>query len=260
VFWSDLLHSSTWCLLYSSLPDVAMAVCHVRGCYGMHDSLPFGQDSYYSWATASCCNICKRRGFFCVAGCSLRKALDSHGKLKQHNYTKHQTTQSFDLDHTFMFDGSGSVSDEVVEHRLVPPIILQSNALQCFLMQSSTDGTLPAIRRFVATACFGSFTLPLDIIQAVPLPKTFIVILMARLVFRIGTVNKALLSWLLSVFVLARPQTGPSSLPITRAQMIRVITNQSNRTSIVSQYPPHVRLNLGHGMLTYPWRRLLDMP
>jgi hypothetical protein len=245
VFWTDLLHSSTWYLLYSSLPDVAMAVCHVRGCYGMHDALPLGQDSYYSWATASCCNICKRRGFLCVAGCSLRKALDSRVKLKQHNYTKHQTTQSFDLDHTFMFDGSGSVSDEVVQHRLVPPIILQSNALQCFLMQSSTDGTLAAIPCFVAIACFGSFTLPLDIIEAVPLPETFIVILMALLVFRIGTVNQALLSSLLFVFVLARPQSGPSSLPITRAQMIRVITNQSNRTSIVPTIPTPSPVELG---------------
>jgi hypothetical protein len=144
-----------------------------------------------------------------------------------------------------MFDGSGSVSDEVVEHRLVPPIILQSNALQCFLMQSSTDGMLAALRRFVATACFGSSTLPLDIIEAVPLPETFIVILMARLVFRIGTINQALLSSLLSVFVLARPQTGPSSLPITRAQIIRVITNQSNRTSIVSTIPTPRPVELG---------------
>jgi hypothetical protein len=150
-----------------------------------------------------------------------------------------------------MFDGSGSVSDKVIEHRLASPIILRSNALQCFLMQSSTDGTLATIRRFVATAYFGLFTLPLDIIEAVPLPEAFIVILMARLVFRIGTVNQALLSSLLSVFVLARPQTGPSSLPITRAQMIRVITNQSNRTSIVSTIPtPHpVELGSRHAYL-----------
>jgi hypothetical protein len=227
-----------------------MAACHVRGCYGIHDILPFGQDSYYSWATASCCNICKRKGYVCVAGCLLRKAIDSRVKLKKHNYTKHQTTPAFDLDHTFtMFDGSGSFSDEVGDHGLVPPITLQSNALQSFLQQSSTVGTLAAIHRFIATACFGSFTLPLDIIEGVPLPETFIVILMARLVFRIGTVNQALLSSLLSVFVLARPQTGPSSLPITRAQLIRVIMNQSiaRRLSLQSQHP--ALSSLGHVML-----------
>jgi hypothetical protein len=68
---------------------------------------------------------------------------------------------------------------------------------------------------------------------------------MARLVFRIGTVNQALLSSLLSVFVLARPQTGPSSLPITRAQLIRVITDQSNHTSIVTTIPTPRPVELG---------------
>jgi hypothetical protein len=68
---------------------------------------------------------------------------------------------------------------------------------------------------------------------------------MARLVFRIGTVNQALLSSLLSVFVLARPQTGPLSLPITRAQLIRVITNQSNHTSIVTKIPTPRPVELG---------------
>jgi hypothetical protein len=222
------------------------AVCHVRGCYGIHHSVPFGQDSTYSWATASCCTICERKGYLCIAGCRLKKALDNRVKLKHHNYRMHGITPGLDLDHSFMFDGSGSDTDDVIGRRLVvPPIILQSKALQSFVEQAATVGMLASIRRFVATACFGSFTLPLDIINGVPLPETFIVILTARLVFRIGTVNQALLSSLLSMFVLARPQTGPSSLPITRSQMIRVITNASNRTSIVSTIPTPRPVELG---------------
>ena len=234
-----------WLLVYFIILAVVMSVCHVRGCYGIHDAVAFGQDSTYPWATASCCNICKRRGYLCIAGCFLRKALDSRVKLKHHNYRMHPTIPGLDLDDTFMFDGIGSTNDDVLCPRVVLPIIMESKALQYFLEQSATDGTLVAIRRFVATACFGSFTLPLDIIEGVPLPETFIVILMARLVFRIGTVNQALLSTLLSVFVLARPQTGPSSLPITRAQMIRVIMNASNRTSIGSTIPTPRPLELG---------------
>jgi hypothetical protein len=53
------------------------AVCHMRGCYGIHHSVSFGQDSTYSWATALCCTICERRGYLCIAGSALRKALDS---------------------------------------------------------------------------------------------------------------------------------------------------------------------------------------
>jgi hypothetical protein len=112
-----------------------------------------------------------------------------------------------------MFDGSGSDTDNVIGQRLVLPIILQSNTLQSFFEQSATDGTLRHICHFVSATCFGSFTLLLDIIEGVPIPEKFIVILMARLVFQIGTVNQALLSSLLSVFVSARPQTRPSSLP-----------------------------------------------
>jgi hypothetical protein len=146
----------------------------------------------------------KCKGYVCVAGCSLQKAIDYRVKLKKHNYTKHRTTQAFDLDNTFtVFDGSGSFSDELGEHGLVPPITFQNSTLQSSLQQSSTVGMLDAIRRFVATTCFRSFTLPLDTTEGVPLPETIIVILMARLVFRIGTVNQALLSSWLFVFVLA---------------------------------------------------------
>ena len=110
------------------------AVCHVRGCYGIHHSVPFGQDSTYSWATASCCTICERKGYLCIAGCRLKKALDNRVKLKHHNYRMHGITPGLDLDHSFMFDGSGSDTDDVIGRRLVvPPIILQSNSLQSFL-------------------------------------------------------------------------------------------------------------------------------
>jgi hypothetical protein len=87
-------------MVYLRLLADAMAVYHVHGCCGMHDSIPFGQDVTYSWVTASCCNICKRRGYICIAGCCLRKALDSDVKLKHHNYRMHQTTQASNLDHT----------------------------------------------------------------------------------------------------------------------------------------------------------------
>ncbi len=225
---------------------VTMVLCHVRGCFGIHRPLPLGQDTTYAWATLSECDECKRRGYVCIAGCCLRKAIESRVRLKYHNYKKHQTKPDMDQDHTFMVDEEESDVDHCsINLPVIPPIMLLSTALQSFIEETITDGTLLALRRFVSNACFGSLTLPVHVIEAVPLQETFIVILLARLVFRIGTVNQALLSSLMSIFVLARPQTGPSSLPITRGQILQVITNASNRTSMVSSIPTPRPIELG---------------
>jgi hypothetical protein len=94
-----------------------------------------------------------------------------------------------------------------------------------------------AIRHLVCGACFSTSRLPIPVIQTILLQDTYIVLLLARLVFRIGSVHNVLLSTLLSVFVISRPSPGPSALPITRSQLYRVITNRSSRTSVASLLP-----------------------
>lgn len=207
--------------------------CFIRNCHGLHDPIPTLLDNTYTWATASLCNVCSARGYICLDGCSLRKAFETRHQLKFHNYRKHHDHDtSGDMATVDWMDHQDSLSQLVV-----PPVVLQSNALQSFLDRSIADGTLAAIRHYVCGACFGTSMLARDVINSVPIHDTYIVLLTARLVFRIGTVHQVLLSSLLAVFVYARPQLGPSSLPITRHQMRRVITNISTSTSIASSMP-----------------------
>ena len=116
-------------------------------------------------------------------------------------------------------------------------IVLHGFALQTFLTTSKREGMVMAIRHLVCGACFSTSRLPLAVIQTILLQDTYIVLLMARLVFRIGSVHNALLSTLLSVFVIARPSPGSSALPITCLQLRRVITNRSSRLSLASALP-----------------------
>jgi hypothetical protein len=127
----------------------------------------------------------------------------------------------------------------------IPLIRLHSVALQSFISETITDGMTAAICHLVCSACFGTSMLPLDVIQSVPLHDTYIVLLTARLVFRIGSVHQVLLSSLLSVIVQARPQLGPSALPVTTAQMRRIITNLSTRTALASAMPTPRPTELG---------------
>ncbi len=185
------------------------------------------------WATATLCNVCFARGYICLDGCSLRKALETRLQLKQHNKDKHTPRNAVDN----ITSPDWMDPEEEFIPLLVPPAVLRSKALQDFLDRSIAEGMLSAIRHFVGGACFSSSLVPRNAIESVPLHDTYIVLLTARLVFRIGTVHQVLLSSLLAVFVHARPQTGPSSLPITRSQMRRVITNISTSTSIASSMP-----------------------
>jgi hypothetical protein len=186
------------------------------------------------WATATLCNVCCCRGYICLDGCLLRKALKTRYQLKRHHYYKHS-------DPSIVGDSSSpdwfDEPHDDVFIPVLPPAILCSMSLQRFLNKSIADGMLAAIRHFVGGACFSTSMLTRDVVDSVPLHDTYIVLLTARLVFRIGTVHQVLLSSLLSVFVYARPPTGPSSLPITRKQMRRVITNMSTSTSISASMP-----------------------
>jgi hypothetical protein len=195
------------------------------------------------WATATLCNVCYSPGYICLGGCALRNALETRFQLKRHNKNKHNHIDTFDD----TIDSDWNDPTEQVIPLVVPPTVLCSKALQIFLNKSISDGMLVAIRHFVGGACYSTSMLGRNVMETVPLHDTYIVLLTARLVFRIGTVHQVLLSSLLSVFVYARPQTGPSSLPITRSQM-RVPPSLRR-----CQLPGHV--NLGRGMPTYRWLR-----
>jgi hypothetical protein len=159
--------------------------------------------------------------------------MESRQQLSRHHQRKHSVLGET----SFICDDDTSSTAVPTQAKVVPPIILQSSVLQVFLEHTVRDGMLLALRRFVSSSCFGCRNLQLDAVEEVPLLETFTVLIIARLVFRIGTVNQALLSLLLSVLVISRPKIGPSSLPITQAQLLRVITNASNRTSIYSTIP-----------------------
>ena len=210
-----------------------MAKCYINECGGWHEHVSGGNDLVYLWAVRSSCNGCRRLGYLCHTGCFLLKAMDSRRQLSRHNARKHPDVCADEL----FFETESSDMDAQLPHLVVHPIKLRSKVLQEFLVHSITDGMLLALRRFVSSACFSCATLQLDVVEEVPLLETFIVLIVARLVFRIGSVNQALLSMLLSVMVLSRPKIGPSSLPITRAQITRVITNASSRTSMYSTIP-----------------------
>ena len=226
--------------------------CFVRNCHGLHDPIPCVQDATYMWATSTLCNVCRCRGYMCLNGCKLRKALASRRQLQQHNYRKHQNLFSSD---DMAFDDDIMDNEDYLAANTVPPVVLQSPSLQVFLNRSIDDGMLAAIRNYVGGACYATTMLPRHVIESVPIHDTFIVLLTARLVFRIGTVHQVLLSSLLSVFVLARPPKGPSSLPITLCQMRRVITNVSTRTSIASSMPTPGLVNWVVGMPSYRWKK-----
>jgi hypothetical protein len=215
----------------------ASAVCYGKDCVGIHYLATVGKDLTFAWAHLASCNMCKRRGYLCIEGCVLRKAIDTRAQLKRHHYRKYSKWVDNDVDLLFPIADSKLDNEEPSRFQAIPPIVLKSQILQSFLDHSIVKGMLPTLRRFVSSACLGSITLDSNVIESVPILETFTVIVMARLVFRIGTVNQALLSLLMSVFVCSRPQISPSSLPITRSQIIRVITNASSRTSINSTIP-----------------------
>ena len=160
--------------------------------------------------------------------------MDSRCQLKFHNYRKHPVVL---CDDTYLNNDDASFDQVETQLINVPPIVLQSRLMQEFISHSVADGMLLSLRRFVSSACFASTSLQLDVVEDVPVLETFMVLIISRLVFRIGSVNQELLSLLLSVFVRSRPTVRPSSLPITVAQIKRVITNASSRTSICSTMP-----------------------
>ena len=177
--------------------------------------------------------------------CTLKKAIETRKQLSQHNNRKHlndgpvvtsQTIASFDYEDDM---------DDAITLLDVPTITLHSHALQLFLTKSIDKGMIMAIRNLVCGACFGARLLPLEVIHSVQLHDTYVVLLLARLVFRIGSVHQVLLSTLLSVFVISRPQKGPSALPITRSQLLRVITNKTNQMSLAASMPTPRPIEIG---------------
>ena len=191
-----------------------MIRCYGHMCYGLHTPVPGGQHTFYTWAHASCCRLCHRAGYLCMDKCTLKKAIETQKQLS-HNNRKHlndgpvvtsQTIASFEYEDDM---------NDAISLLDVPTVTLHSHALQLFLTKSIDKGMIMAIRNLVCGACFGARLLPLEVIHSVQLHDTYVVLLLARLVFCIGSVHQVLLRTLLSVFVISRPQKGPSALPIT---------------------------------------------
>jgi hypothetical protein len=166
-------------------------------------------------------------------------------QLTRHNFKHHREEEN---EYSCFVETN---HDEREEAQCIAVNCQRSTSLQYFLNTSMSRGMLTGIRQMVCEACFASTSLSMDVIQSVPLHDIYMVLLIARLVFRIGSVHQVLLSSLLSVMVQARPQLGPSSLPITRSQMIRTITNITNRTSIAAAVPTPspVELKTGHAYI-----------
>jgi hypothetical protein len=164
--------------------------------------------------------------------------METRRQLRDHHYKQHfeQTSAVVEYPVETTCDASEDM-DAINIPPEVPLIVLHSTALQTFLNRSINEGMVMAIRHLVCGACFSTSRLPIPVIQTILLQDTYIVLLLARLVFRIGSVHNVLLSTLLSVFVISRPSPGPSALPITRSQLYRVITNRSSRTSVASLLP-----------------------
>jgi hypothetical protein len=228
-----------------------MSSCQHPGCHGLHDALQGGQDMKFFWASASLCGVCGGRGYVCTLGCVVRKAMYSRAQLSRHNFKNHLS--SVEEPHCF-----GETSHMEAHQPPCSPVGCKSSAsLQHFMCTSTSQGMLTAIRKLVCEACFASTTLSMDVIQSVPLHDTYMVLLIARLVFRIGSVHQVLLSSLLSVMVHARPQSGPSSLPINRSQMVRTISNLTNSTSIAVAIPTPHPVELGNCHAYIPLQDLI---
>ena len=197
--------------------NTTMTRCAIQGCHGLHDPIACTSDISYKWATATICNVCYTNGYICVDGCSLRKAMVTRSHLHRHHFLKHQNDNMMGSDLSCdppAHDSFDSLGDPV--QLVVPPAILGSASLQCFLEKTIEEGMLVAIRHFVGGACFGSTSLSRGVIDTVPLHDTYIVLLISRLVFRIGSVHQLLLCSLLSVFMHARNwvhQRFPSHVP-----------------------------------------------
>jgi hypothetical protein len=226
-----------------------MALCYARTCHGLHDPITGKADAMFSWAHASCCSVCSRTGFVCGQGCVLKKALHTRSDLSRHNYRRHLVEARTAGELGLCPDVDYSVED--ISAGSIQAVSLHSKALQLFIGNSRLFGMRAAIRMLVTNACYGTSNLSWLVVDSVPLHDTYIVLLVARLVLRIGSVHQALLSSLLGVFVLARPQTAPSALPITGSQIRRVISNISSSTAIVSTVPTPrpVELGLRHAYL-----------
>ena len=214
-----------------------MVQCYQPRCHGRHYVFPGGQHATYTWAHSSSCSQCKCIGYLCMDNCTLRKAIKTRGQLSRHNYKQHSSSSSgmnYGSDPPINF---GDNMDNVSTAEIAPMIVLPTIALETFLAKSRNEGMVMAIRTLVCGACFRTRRLPPAVIQSIPLKDTYFVLLLARIVFSIGTVHNALLSTLLSVFVISRPSTRPSALPITKAQLSSVITNKSNQMSIAASLP-----------------------
>jgi hypothetical protein len=197
-----------------------MIRCYVPRCHGNQVPVPGGQHATYSWAHASCCTRCQRIGYVCMESCTLRKAMETRRQLRDHHYTQHfEQTSAAVVEYPVETTCDASEDMDAINiPPEVPLIVLHSTALQTFLNRSINEGMVMAIRHLVCGACFSTSRLPIPVIQTILLQDTYIVLLLARLVFRIGSVHNVLLSTLLSVFVISRPSPGPSALPITRSQ------------------------------------------
>jgi hypothetical protein len=223
-----------------------MSLCPVTGCHGLHDPIGGTVDPRFSWASATRCSVCYCQGYVCGAGCLLRRAFVGRKQLSDHNTRKHASTAMLTTNVSWFGDVTNDDNSEDTDLVCpVPAVSFSSKGLQIFLDNTIKVGMISAIRHFVCGACFGSRTVPLEIINTVPVHDTYIVLLTARLVFRIGSVHQVLLCSLLSVLVQARPQLGSSSLPITRAQMISAITNITKRSSIAAAIPTPRPIELG---------------
>ena len=209
------------------------------------------RDVKYPWASASICGMCGGRGYVCIAGCALRKVMSSRIQLTRHNFKHHRLE---DMNHACFSEMN---DEEGEEAQCIAVGCHTSTSLQYFLNTSMSRGMITGIRQMVCEACFASTSLSMEVIQSVPLHDIYMVLLIARLVFRIGSVHQVLLSSLLSVMVQARPQLGPSSLPITRSQMIHTITNITNRTSIAAAIPTPSPVELGTGHAYVPLKDII---
>ena len=96
--------------------------CFVRNCHGLHDPIPCGQDATYMWATSTLCSVCRCRGYTCLDGCILRKALESRRQLQQNNYRKHQNQYSSG---DMGWDDDVMDDDDDLVAVTVPPVVLQ---------------------------------------------------------------------------------------------------------------------------------------
>ena len=154
--------------------------------------MPGGQHTTYTWAHVSSCTMCPRIGYICLDGCTLRKALETRRQLRNHHYKQHDNARIVvEQPVDSIWDGTNAIvaTPVTLDESM---IVLNSTALQTFLTTSIRDGMVMAIRHLVCGACFSTSRLALAVIQTISLQDTYIVLLLTRLVFRIGSVHNVL--------------------------------------------------------------------